>query len=221
MAVLVSAPLAFGIGYMYFRKPAANTKPSDRNPSQPRSVSKSSSIDSDGKTTAADGQPAKPITPKTPLDQAVSLKNEGNSCFRYGKFNDAIKLYDRAIEQCPRENKLELATFYQNRAAAYEQLKKWSMVKADCTAALDLNPSYAKALTRRAKAHESLSAYKESLEDVTAACILEGFRNDTSLTYADRVLKKLGECLRVEFLFVSSVSCGFSIDFCFKCLCPF
>lgn len=198
MAVLLSAPLAFGIGYMYFRKPTA-ADIMDRNRrklSKDRSITKSLSIDSDEKDKKTPAEILEELQTKpmqTPLEKAVEWKNQGNASFRTGKFNDAIRSYDEAIKSCPLDNKQELSTFYQNRAAAYEQLKKWSMVKADCTAALNLNPSYAKALSRRAKANELLDDLRASLEDITATCILEGFRNDVSLTYADRVLKKLGK----------------------------
>lgn len=39
-----------------------------------------------------------------------------------GKYNDAIAQYNKAIETCPKENIENLAVFYENRAAAYEQL---------------------------------------------------------------------------------------------------
>lgn len=39
-----------------------------------------------------------------------------------GKYDEAIARYNKAIDVCPKENTEDLATFYQNRAAAYEQL---------------------------------------------------------------------------------------------------
>lgn len=67
------------------------------------------------------------------------------------------------------------------------------MVTADCTSALDLNPRYVKALIRRARALERSNRLERALEDITAACILEQFTNDTSLMLADKLLKQLGE----------------------------
>lgn len=63
----------------------------------------------------------------------------------------------------------------------------------DCTAALELNPRYIKALHRRARAHECLGEFFASLEDITATCILESFQNNSSLTFADRILKHIGQ----------------------------
>nr|CAD7446293.1 unnamed protein product [Timema bartmani] len=68
----------------------------------------------------------------------------------------------------------------------------YEKVKEDCSRALELNPRYVKALQRRAKACEVTKDLQQSLEDVTSACILEGFQNQTTLLTADRVLKGLG-----------------------------
>lgn len=149
------------------------------------------------------------------MEKAQKYKNEGNEQFKKGKYDEAITQYNLAIEICPKENTEVLATFYQNRAAAYEQLviffvtfyliyftitccnyilqKKYSAVKADCTKALELKPKYAKALLRRARAMEHCNDLESALEDVTAACILENFSNQTTILMADRVLKQLGK----------------------------
>ncbi|XP_077198182.1 mitochondrial import receptor subunit TOM70 isoform X2 [Paroedura picta] len=130
---------------------------------------------------------------QSPLDRAQAAKNKGNKYFKAGKYEQAIQCYTEAISLCPSEKNADLSTFYQNRAAAYEQLQKWKEVAQDCTKAVELNPKYVKALFRRAKAHEKLDNKKECLEDVTAVCILEGFQNQQSMLLADKVLKLLGK----------------------------
>ena len=62
----------------------------------------------------------------------------------------------------------------------------------DCTAALELNSRYTKALQRRAKACEVLQDLEQALEDLTAVCIIESFQNQNTLVSVDRVLKELG-----------------------------
>ena len=52
----------------------------------------------------------------------MAAKNKGNKYFTGGRYELAIKCYTQAIEVCPEGKKDELSTFYQNRAAAYEQL---------------------------------------------------------------------------------------------------
>jgi len=59
---------------------------------------------------------------QTPLQKAQKYKNEGNAYFKVERYDDAIARYNKAIDICPKENIEDLATFYQNRAAAYEQL---------------------------------------------------------------------------------------------------
>ena len=62
------------------------------------------------------------LTIKTELEKAVEKKNQGNECFQAGRFEDAVKCYSEAIDLCPKQDKEELPKFYQNRAAAYENL---------------------------------------------------------------------------------------------------
>ncbi|CAG2067297.1 unnamed protein product, partial [Timema podura] len=58
----------------------------------------------------------------TPLQQALSHKDAGNKLFKANKFIEAIECYNAAIEICPTDKTQDLATFFQNRAATYEQL---------------------------------------------------------------------------------------------------
>lgn len=201
MAIILGAPVALGLGYLYYRNQTtklSEKKGIDNASRESRKISnskdKSISLDGDDKLNE------KPEIIVTELEKSIKYKNDGNTRFKSGKFNEAIEYYDKAIETCPKSNALELSTFYQNRAAAYEQLKKWSAVKEDCTKALELNARYVKALFRRAKASENTNDLTASLEDITATCILEGFQNNHSLLFADRVLKELGEINHVNLM---------------------
>ncbi|XP_011860763.1 PREDICTED: mitochondrial import receptor subunit TOM70 [Vollenhovia emeryi] len=197
LALVVGAPVALGLGYMYYRNRNSGggkvDKP-ERDKFRSGAAARENGAPAD-KQISIDGDcpPKVPSSePETPLQKAQRYKNEGNVCFKTGKYDEAIARYNKAIDICPKENVDNLATFYQNRAAAYEQLKKYSAVKADCTKALELNPRYAKALLRRARALEQVGELEAALEDVTTACIHEGFSNQNSLSMADKVLEKLG-----------------------------
>ncbi|CAD7079747.1 unnamed protein product [Hermetia illucens] len=203
LALLIGTPVAIGIGYYIYRKQSKalseDTTDSTTKDKTIKSLKdKSISIDGDSTPSTSDkdlSQKEKQELEKaklTPLALAQQYKNDGNVCFRKGKYDEAIKLYDKAISGCPPENKMDLAVFYQNRAAAYEMLKKWAQVKADCTKSLEYNPRYAKAYFRRAKAHEQTKDWLDCLDDVTATCILEVFQNNNTILYADRVLKQTG-----------------------------
>ena len=58
----------------------------------------------------------------------MSCKNKGNKYFRGGRYELAIKCYTEAIDLCPKAKKSDLSTFYQNRAAAYEQLVSFKII---------------------------------------------------------------------------------------------
>jgi tetratricopeptide (TPR) repeat protein len=62
------------------------------------------------------------VSLQTPFDAAQASKTKGNKYFKGGKYDSAITCYTEAISLCPTEHSAEIATFYQNRAAAYEQL---------------------------------------------------------------------------------------------------
>ncbi|XP_015187403.1 PREDICTED: mitochondrial import receptor subunit TOM70 [Polistes dominula] len=196
LALAVGAPVALGLGYMYYKnnkKPCSEpergkSKYGSRENGTTNKNDKQISIDGDCNSKTEN-------TPEieTPLEKAKKFKDEGNVHFKMGKFDEAITLYNNAIHACPQDNKIELAIYYQNRAAAYEHLKKYSAVTADCTKALELNPKYVKAFLRRAKALEYTNDLEHALEDVTTACFLQRFTNQSALTIADRVLKKLGK----------------------------
>lgn len=48
-----------------------------------------------------------------------------------GKYDEAIAQYNKAIDICPKENTEDRATFYQNRAAAYEHLVMYIHISVD------------------------------------------------------------------------------------------
>lgn len=179
IAAIIGTTGAIGLGYWYLRQQSKSKKPGLDN------LKNSISLDeSQSKGKKAD---------ESPLEQAQRYKNEGNICFKRGKYDEAITHYNKAIEACPKEFTTDLATFYQNRAAAYEQLKKWSSVINDCTKALEYNAKYEKALYRRAKAEEIIKDWENCLDDITAVCLLQNFHNQNALLMADRVLKELGK----------------------------
>ncbi|OWF43976.1 mitochondrial import receptor subunit TOM70-like [Mizuhopecten yessoensis] len=196
VALAIGAPLAVVIGglWVYRRSKRKDAKSS---PKKQDGRDNTASPPKTGKDKSSTPSPTKPASipdeDQTPLEKAQAEKNKGNKYFKGTRYDQAITCYTQAIRMCPPGNKTDLATFYHNRAAAYEKLRNNKMVIEDCTTALELNNRYVKALTRRASACEQLEDLSQALEDVTALCILEGFQNPTSLQTADRVLKNLGQ----------------------------
>ncbi|XP_033757911.1 mitochondrial import receptor subunit TOM70-like [Pecten maximus] len=194
VALAIGAPLAVVIGGVWAYR---RSKRKDAKSSPKKRDVKDNTTSSTGKDTRSTPSPTKPVSAteeeQTPLEKAQGEKNKGNKYFKATRYDQAITCYTQAIQMCPPDSKADLATFYHNRAAAYEKLRNNKMVVEDCTTALELNNRYVKALTRRATACEQLEDLSQALEDVTALCILEGFQNPNSLQTADRVLKNLGQ----------------------------
>ncbi|KAF3013580.1 TOM (translocase of outer membrane) complex component [Neopestalotiopsis sp. 37M] len=120
-------------------------------------------------------------------EYALQLKNAGNKAYGSKDYNKAIDLYSQAILCKPDP------IFYSNRAACYNALSVWDNVVEDTTAAINLDPTYVKALNRRANAYEHLEQYSEALLDFTASCIIDEFKNESSANAVERLLKKVAE----------------------------
>ncbi|KAH8670984.1 import receptor [Xylariales sp. PMI_506] len=120
-------------------------------------------------------------------DYALQLKNAGNKAYGGKDYNKAIDLYSQAILCKPDP------IFYSNRAACHNALSDWDKVVEDTTAAINLDPTYVKALNRRANAYEHLDQYSEALLDFTASCIIDEFKNESSANAVERLLRKVAE----------------------------
>ncbi|GJN91884.1 hypothetical protein Rhopal_004909-T1 [Rhodotorula paludigena] len=122
---------------------------------------------------------------------ALALKARGNKLYSAKQYEEAIAYYTKAIE-CE-----EQAVFYSNRAACewrYTNLNQLEQVIDDCTSALRLDPSYIKALNRRATAREQLGGVDHlyrALCDFTASAILDSFQNQSTTDSVERVMKQL------------------------------
>ncbi|GBP44648.1 Mitochondrial import receptor subunit TOM70 [Eumeta japonica] len=181
LAILLGAPLAIGLGYLYLRN---RLEDPDKKKLSELTAKTTISLDKE------EGKDSKAT--ESAIDRAMKLKGAGNRAFHAGEYDKAIALYNQAIETCPPDRPVDLATFYQNRSACYEKREMWEQVKEDCTFALKLNEKYVKAFLRRSRAAEKSGDLVLALEDVTSACILERFQVQSSLINADRILKALG-----------------------------
>ncbi|XP_050416577.1 mitochondrial import receptor subunit TOM70 [Patella vulgata] len=209
IALYVGAPVALGLAGVWFYK---------RNKAK---SGQEEDVDSDQAPSSVGTVKGKPA--ETPLEKAQAAKGKGNKYFKGGKYSQAVNCYTEAINLCPSDQVTDLSTFYQNRAAAMEYMSNYDGVIQDCTKAIELNQRYTKALSRRAKAYQQVGKLRDSLEDITTACILEGFSNQTNLQLADQVLKDLGRsCAKESFknkkpslpskFFIKNYFSGFSAD---------
>ena len=74
---------------------------------------------------------------------ADKLKAEGNTKLSANDLTGAISCYTKAIELCSTN-----AIYFSNRAAAYSKNGEIELAIADCEAALNIDPNYAKAYSR-------------------------------------------------------------------------
>ncbi|GAA6025966.1 hypothetical protein JCM11491_002962 [Sporobolomyces phaffii] len=128
------------------------------------------------------------MTPAARSKAALTLKARGNKLYSSKQYDHAVKLYSKAIE-CE-----EQAVFYSNRAACFTNLNQLDKVVDDCSHALRLDPSYIKALNRRATAREQIGGVENlylALCDFTAAAIIDNFTTQATTDSVERVMKQL------------------------------
>ncbi|KAJ7272532.1 hypothetical protein B0H12DRAFT_583920 [Mycena haematopus] len=102
------------------------------------------------------------------------LKEEGNTVFKMGRFDEAIEKYTEALErvgEAEEEGKggQIRATLLSNRATALLKLDRHEDALRDTDASLELIPTSFKALRTRARIHLHLEEYEKCVADFKAA----------------------------------------------------
>jgi DnaJ family protein C protein 7 len=92
------------------------------------------------------------------------MKEEGNGHFKSGRYQEAVDTYTQALEVDPL-NKGTNSKILGNRALCYTRLKEYKLSIADCTRALELDPSYTKARKTRAKALGESGDWDEAVRE--------------------------------------------------------
>jgi tetratricopeptide (TPR) repeat protein len=102
------------------------------------------------------------------LAEANEAKAEGNKLFVNGLYEEALSKYAFALELVQElPESIELRSIcYLNRGVCFLKLGKCEETIKECTKALELNPTYNKALVRRAEAHEKLEHFEDAVTDL-------------------------------------------------------
>ena len=111
--------------------------------------------------------------PSEMVVQVTEAKAQGNALFKDGSYTEANSAYTKAIDLCggggggalDRPTRQLKATLYTNRAAAQLKLSRHDQAIEDCTAALDLDDTAAKALYRRAEAYAAKDQLAAAFRD--------------------------------------------------------
>lgn len=102
------------------------------------------------------------------MAQAEEEKAEGNALYSKGAFEEALQSYSRALKLAAGvpEAADKLAVYHSNSAICHIHLGDWEEAVKASSEALKLNPSYVKALVRRAQACEHLDRPEDALADL-------------------------------------------------------
>ncbi|XP_024984367.1 uncharacterized protein LOC112520288 isoform X1 [Cynara cardunculus var. scolymus] len=97
--------------------------------------------------------------------ELLSRKAAGNEAYKSGKYAEAVEHYTAALS-CSVESRPFAAICFCNRAAAYRALGQIADAIADCSLAIALDPTYLKALSRRASYYEMIRDYGQAAIDL-------------------------------------------------------
>ncbi|GBP51153.1 RNA polymerase II-associated protein 3 [Eumeta japonica] len=115
-----------------------------------------------------DGKNSQGVKSEKLREEAQYEKEKGNNFVKQEKWDDAISCYNRAIELIKDD-----AIYYANRALCHLKKESLHLAEADCSQALKLDPTYVKALQRRAAAREKLGSLRGASADLTEVLKLE------------------------------------------------
>ncbi|KAJ7976734.1 Heat shock protein DnaJ with tetratricopeptide repeat [Quillaja saponaria] len=99
------------------------------------------------------------------IRELLSRKKSGNDAFKLGKYAEAVEHYTIALSSNIKSRPFA-AICYCNRAAAHQALGQIVDAISDCSLAIALDGSYAKAISRRATLHEIVRDYGQAACDL-------------------------------------------------------
>ncbi|KAH7038189.1 uncharacterized protein B0I36DRAFT_236311 [Microdochium trichocladiopsis] len=92
------------------------------------------------------------------------MKEDGNTDYKAGRFQDAIDKYTSALEVDP-TNRGTNSKLLQNRALCNLKLKQYDLAIADCDRAISLDPQYLKARKTKANALGQAERWEDSVRE--------------------------------------------------------
>lgn len=126
-------------------------------------------------------------------ENQTCFKEEGNAAFKKGDYTGAGELYTCGLEATAVENTELRSVFLFNRACCMFHLSKFSECVTDCTSALDHNPTYCKALFRRALASEKVGKFDEAADDLEKLFQLDPALREVHAREYNRIVRERDE----------------------------
>ena len=120
--------------------------------------------------------------------KASEKKVAGNEAFKRGDYDDAISLYSEAIDLDSSNH-----VYWANRAAAHLGKDNFEAARDDCVKALEIDPTYAKATIRLAKALSGLGDTSQALEALLKAISLAGQESGAKKNVGLREMRKMAQ----------------------------
>lgn len=121
------------------------------------------------------------------ISMSQELKDEGNKLFQKRDHEGAMLKYEKALKLLPRSH-IDVSYLRSNMAACYMQmgLSEYPRAIHECNLALEVTPTYSKALLKRARCYEALNRLDLALRDVGTVLKKEP-NNVMALEIAERV----------------------------------
>ncbi|EPS63942.1 hypothetical protein M569_10837, partial [Genlisea aurea] len=106
-------------------------------------------------------------SPDVFVSMSQKLKDEGNRLFQSRNYHGALIKYDKAIQLLPTDH-IDVSYLRSNMAECYMQMgiSEYPSAIKECNHALEVVPTYSKALLKRARCHEALNELELALRDV-------------------------------------------------------
>lgn len=100
----------------------------------------------------------------------LEKKEAGNTAFKIGKNEEALTLYDEALQVDPSPvNAITNAKLQFNRSCVLTKLKRQKEAMEACDRAITLDPTYTKPILKRAKIHLDEERFDEAIADYEKA----------------------------------------------------
>ncbi|CAF1175978.1 unnamed protein product [Adineta steineri] len=134
--------------------------------------------------------------------EAQLAKDEGNTLFGQGEYDQALQKYSEAISLCPLKHTRARAVIYANRAACLMKMAKYESAVQSCTKSIELDSDYVKAYARRAESYKQIDKLEDALQDYQKILELDPNNNQARkevYTLPDQI-KERNEKMKEEML---------------------